>query len=231
MSGENQKGFKAAIIGATGATGREIVRTLSEDPRVENITVIVRRELEEWQTNAKIRSKLKIIKLDNYDNISNLKSELSGYDTFYNALGSQTGRGTEEFVKVDYNYSVESAKLAKEANIPHYSNVGTVGAKSNAWLLYFRTKGQAEEEMEKLGFDYLALNRPGMLKERENDQRTKEKVLSYFSWIIGGIHVRELGKALAKDALDFHAMRQKDSQYKKGNVVLGNADLLKLSKN
>ena len=39
---------KIAIIGATGATGKEIIRFTKNDPRVGELALLVRKPLEEW---------------------------------------------------------------------------------------------------------------------------------------------------------------------------------------
>lgn len=40
---------KIALIGATGAIGKEIVKHAKNDPRIEELCLVVRRRLEEWK--------------------------------------------------------------------------------------------------------------------------------------------------------------------------------------
>ena len=42
--------MKFAIIGATGAVGKEIIRYAVRDSRVSTINVIARRKLDEWDS-------------------------------------------------------------------------------------------------------------------------------------------------------------------------------------
>ena len=43
-----ESGLKAAIIGCTGATGKELVRLMLNDSRYEKVVLLARRKLEEW---------------------------------------------------------------------------------------------------------------------------------------------------------------------------------------
>jgi len=47
---------------------------------------------------------------------------------------------------VDYDYVVNCAKIAKEANIPHMTYVSSDGAKSSSLFLYLKTKGEVNNE-------------------------------------------------------------------------------------
>jgi len=130
--------MSVVVIGASGASGREIIRLLSRNSKIKRITAITRRILPEWETNPMIKDKLMIIKLENYDSIKELHNlpEIKGYDTFFLCLGTRVGRGEEQFLKVDYEYTVNSAILAKEASIPHFSLLSSQGADLNSWFMY-----------------------------------------------------------------------------------------------
>ena len=45
---EGSQSFKAAIIGSTGAVGKELVKLLVKFDSWEKVTVLARRKLEEW---------------------------------------------------------------------------------------------------------------------------------------------------------------------------------------
>ena len=79
------KGLKIAIIGATGAIGKEIVKwALSKTAgnSISEITVIVRHKLDKWTKLATkspegpYSKKLKYIKMKNFDDLSSLKEKL-----------------------------------------------------------------------------------------------------------------------------------------------------------
>jgi hypothetical protein len=46
----------------------------------------------------------------------------------------------EGFIKVDYDYIVGSAKMAKAAGVEHFSLISSGGANANSWFLYMKVK-------------------------------------------------------------------------------------------
>ena len=57
---QQQKRVKIALIGATGAIGKEIVRHAKEDNRIEELALIVRKRLDEWK-DEEFKCKLRVI--------------------------------------------------------------------------------------------------------------------------------------------------------------------------
>lgn len=49
MESLSDQKVKIAIIGATGAIGKEIVRAAKNDERIGELALIVRKRLEEWK--------------------------------------------------------------------------------------------------------------------------------------------------------------------------------------
>ena len=69
------KKVKIALIGATGAIGKEIVRHAKSDDRIEELCLVVRRRLEEWK-DEDFKCKLKVISLESFDDLTPLKDQL-----------------------------------------------------------------------------------------------------------------------------------------------------------
>lgn len=67
--------MKVALIGATGAIGKEIVRHAKNDPRLEELCLVVRRRLEEWK-DEDFKCKLKVVQLESFDDLSPLKDQI-----------------------------------------------------------------------------------------------------------------------------------------------------------
>lgn len=61
--------LKIALIGATGATGKEILRYASTNESIEELALICRRRLEEWK-DENFKPKLKVIQMENFDDLS-----------------------------------------------------------------------------------------------------------------------------------------------------------------
>lgn len=67
-----EKKVKVALIGATGAIGKEIVKHAKSEPRLEELCLVVRKRLDEWK-DEDFGCKLKVIQMDNFDDMSTLK--------------------------------------------------------------------------------------------------------------------------------------------------------------
>ena len=94
---------------------------------------------------------------DDFSDLSDLTTELKDYDAFICTLGTQRKHGKENFIKVDYEYPLIFAKLAKACNIPYYGLLTSQIAKSNSMFFYVKLKGQVEEACKELGLHCLAI--------------------------------------------------------------------------
>jgi oxidoreductase len=118
-------------------------------------------------------------------------------------LGSRVGKGDEEFKKVDYTYVQYSAELCVKLNIPQFSLISSGGADPKSWFLYMRTKGQADEDVMKKNIKQISIFRPGLIKNRDNDQRFGEKIAKFIPFI-PKIDVTDLALAQFNEATSFH---------------------------
>lgn len=82
----------------------------------------------------------------------------------------------EAFLKVDLDMVLNFAKKAKEAGINRFAIVSSIGANPKSNNFYLRTKGQAEEELKKLGFERLVIVRPSLLLGKRNEKRLGEDI-------------------------------------------------------
>lgn len=211
---KNRKLLKVIVIGATGATGRELTDLLLKSEYYSSVYVLVRRKLDRWDNlNDEEKGKLKIINSEDLDIITKEKEEIEAglkinfenekFDTVFCCLGSRVGRGESEFRKVDYDYVVASAALCEKFKIPHFSAISTKGADPKSWFLYLRTKGQADEECCKRKIRYVSIFRPGVILDRDNDDRFGEKMLKFVPFI-DKIKCRDLAQAILNEDLNVH---------------------------
>lgn len=231
MEGKNQ-GLKALILGASGASGRDLVHELISSPNWSEVTVIVRRVLDEWKKLPENQAeKLKIITSTNLDELADTKKwNFKGYNTVFCCLGTKVKEGKELFRKVDYTYPINGGQIAKENDIPHYSLVSSAGADKKSMFLYVRTKGETEEGLANLGLPYLSILRPGVILNRVNDDRFGEKCLKYIPFM-PKIDIKDLAKVLRIEAEEIHFKRATDSQFsRKPVVVYENKALLEILK-
>ena len=165
------RGRVALVLGASGETGSQVVRTLVQREQFVRVILVNRRQLQfpdESRYNEKI-----VQHIVDFDNLSSLHSEVfRGVDTAFCCLGTTRKiAGAEGFVKVDHDYVLAAATLLKEAGCPEFHLLTSTGAKASSWFLYPSTKGKVEEAVKRLDFNKLSIYRPGLLLCSRNKTR------------------------------------------------------------
>lgn len=168
----------AIVIGATGEVGKAIVKELVKRPQFEKVTLIVRRQIDLPSPETDENYRKIEQKLVDFDKLSESAEAFKGHQVGFSALGTTRAKaGAEGFYRVDHDYVVESAKLTKEGGCKHFHLVTSGGANKNSFFLYPKTKGEAEEDVSKLGFERLSIYHPSLLLVNRVEKRTGEAVL------------------------------------------------------
>lgn len=157
------KRLSAFVLGATGAVGKELVNVLAADPRFEKVTLIGRRPVA-LSPDANPGHKKVDNQIVDFEKIDEYKEVFQGYDIGFSTLGTTRKKsGADGFYRVDHDYVVQTAKLAKDGGCKHLHLVSSAGANKNAYFLYPKTKGQVEEELTEMDFPKLSIYRPAVL--------------------------------------------------------------------
>lgn len=161
--------MKALVIGATGATGKDLVKQLLGDDSFERVDIFVRREVEADSP------KLKVHVID-FDRIDDWKHLLTG-DVLFSCLGTtiRAAGSKQAQWKVDYSYQLKTALEARRNGVPRYVLVSSIGANPKSKVFYTKMKGLLDEEVKKLGFPACFILRPPSLIRKDSD-RFGEKV-------------------------------------------------------
>lgn len=159
--------MKALVIGATGATGKDLVSQLLTDKGYDEVNVFVRRPL------AFDNPKLKTHIVD-FEKPEEWRDLVKG-DVAFSCLGTtlKAAGSKEAQRKVDYDYQYNFAKAAKENEVEDYILVSSYGANPKSKIFYSRMKGELEQSIKDLHFNKLTIFQPGML-ERKDSERTGE---------------------------------------------------------
>lgn len=159
----------ALVIGATGATGKDLVELLLQDDSFEQVDVFVRRALDIGHNKLNIH----VIDFDQPEEWTHL---VTG-DVLFSCLGTtiKAAGSKEKQWKVDYGYQYEFAKAARKNGVERYVLVSADFASTTARSFYSRMKGKLEEAVIELDFPYTTIFNPPIL-ERKNSDRAMENL-------------------------------------------------------
>tara|TARA_B100001564_G_scaffold99769_1_gene81966 strand:- start:33 stop:671 length:639 start_codon:yes stop_codon:yes gene_type:complete len=187
--------MNALVIGATGATGRELVQLLLKDDDFSQVTIFVR-----TAPNIK-HKKLKIHVID-FKDLEESKEKIKG-DILFSALGTtkKDAGGKDQQYEIDYTFQYEFAKIAAENGVGQLSLVSSVGANSKSSFFYPKIKGALEEAVKKLDFKKIDIFQPPMLIRQPDLMREGEKSGIKILNRLNKIGILKSQKPLAVEAL------------------------------
>ena len=160
----------ALVLGATGATGQELVKILIRDPIFEKVSIFVRRKVDLVHEKLNIHV-IDFTKLDKY-------RDLVRGDILFSALGTtlvDAGSKDKQFL-VDFSYQYDFAKIASDNKVSVLSLVSSLGANENSLFFYIKIKGKLEQAVKLLNFDNIQIFQPPYLIRQPELIRSGEKI-------------------------------------------------------
>jgi len=100
----------------------------------------------------------------------------------------------KEYKKIDVDYPLEIARLAKDNQVQNYLIVSAMGANKYSKVFYNRLKGLLEDELIKIGLPGLHIFRPSLLTGARKEFRGGEKAAVVLSRIFIFLFVGPLRK-------------------------------------
>ena len=210
----NSPTFKAIMIGATGATGSHLLLQLLSNDKCVKITSISRRPLKIDKKNNK---KLNEILIDNMNDLSRTETAWKGNDVFFNCIGTtRTKAGSaNKFLNIEFGISLEAAKMAFNANIPHACLISAKGVNHKIWgpafihpLFYMKIMGKKEQTIVKnYKFKYATIFQPGMLSRLQSKDSFIEKFMQRKNIklrvdLLAGAMIKEAEGVILKRSID-----------------------------
>ena len=161
--------MKALIIGATGATGKDLLSQLLADDTYAEVHCFVRKPLA--LTHPKLHAHVV-----NFETPEAWADLVRG-DVAFSCLGTTLAvAGSKDAQwRVDYDYQYAFAQQCKANGVPSFVLVSAAGAKAQSKLFYNRMKGALEEAVKKLNFPRLLIFQPSVLI-RSNSDRAGENL-------------------------------------------------------
>lgn len=156
--------MKALIIGATGATGKDLVTQLLADDTYSEVHCFVRKSLA--FTHPKLHAHVV-----NFDTPEAWVDLLHG-DVAFSCLGTTLAvAGSKEAQwRVDYDYQYAFAQQCKANGVPTFVLVSAAMANAQSKVFYNRMKGQLEDAVKALEFKRLIIFQPSILIRSNSDR-------------------------------------------------------------
>lgn len=215
---------KAILYGASGLVGSYILEYLLKSPNYEQITIVVRKDL-----NIQ-HPKLKTLIAD-FHSLPEVAKDIA-VDEIFIALGSTQKKTPDKkiYYQIDHDYPLLSAKLAKENDAKAVFIVSAVGANPNSSVFYTKLKGETEQDIIGLDFDHTFIFRPSMILGNRKENRPLEKVfITLFKFInplfmgnlskYKGIEASDIAKAMV-NSINHHNDKVKILHWKDMNALL-----------
>ncbi|SFB94877.1 Uncharacterized conserved protein YbjT, contains NAD(P)-binding and DUF2867 domains [Flexibacter flexilis DSM 6793] len=171
--------MKALLIGATGATGHDLLELLLQNDDYQQVDVFVRRDL--GIKHDKLRTH--IIDFGKPEEWAHL---VTG-DVLFSCLGTTlkvAGSQAQQRI-VDYDYQLAFAKAAKANAVNCYVLVSSSGASSQSRIFYSKMKGELEDAVKALQFSKLLIFNPPLLERKNSDRKMEVLALKVFAFFNG----------------------------------------------
>jgi uncharacterized protein YbjT (DUF2867 family) len=86
----------------------------------------------------------------------------------------------DNFIKIDHDYVVDFAKWTYRLGASKFLYVSAIGADQQSSFFYNQVKGQVEEDLKLIKFDYLGLFQPSILLGQRKEVRIGEDIGKVF---------------------------------------------------
>lgn len=174
--------MKALIIGATGATGKDLTKSLLQDTFYSEVVIFVR------HTSGVTHPRLKEIITD-FDRPEAVATFING-DVLFSCLGTtlKTAGSKEKQQHIDYEIPLQFAEIAKRNGVSHVVLLSAYGAAVTSRVFYSRLKGKLEDAISELGFNNYIIFRPGLLLRKDTD-RLGERLSATVITLLNGLGI------------------------------------------
>lgn len=196
------------MIGASGAVGSEVVKTLLTTPALHCLTLLGRRTLALQASTPVQQHIVDVLQAESYASL------LAGHQIAICTLGvGQPSKVSKvEFLKIDKQAVLDFAKACKNAGVKHFQLLASVGIHAQSSSFYLRSKGELVEEIKALQFERFSIFEPSMILTPTNRYGILQGI-TLMLWpllnplLVGGlrkyrgVNVETLGQAIARNVL------------------------------
>jgi uncharacterized protein YbjT (DUF2867 family) len=212
----------AVIAGASGLIGSKLLNTLLHEPYYDEVLILVRKALP-------VSHKKLVQMVVNFDELESYDHGVTGHAVFC-CLGS-TKKKTPDLAmyrKIDHDYPLKLAQIAKQNNVEQYHLVSAIGANSHSSNFYTKMKGETEEAIEKVGLQCLHIYQPSVLTGERQESRPLERFIIGLMKVIDPLLIGGLKKYRSISAAMVARAMYNESIKKQEGVFVHASDKIKL---
>ncbi|MFN0106619.1 MAG: NAD(P)H-binding protein [Bryobacteraceae bacterium] len=164
--------MRAAIAGATGLTGQQVLNRLLDDGGIDPVVAVLRKPMH--RNHPRLREKVVA-----FDSLSALTPV--ALDVAFCCLGTTIRKAgsKEAFRAVDYGHVMSFARWAHANGARHFLFMSSVGAQLDSGNFYLRVKAEAERDLAALGFEWLDIFQPSFLLGTRSESRPFERLAQH----------------------------------------------------
>ncbi len=152
------------MLGATGAVGGHVVKTLLASGAIQRLSLLGRRRVEGINASFVEQHTVDVFAPASY--AARLPGHRAAICTL--GVGEPSKISKEEFVRTDRDAVLAFASASKTAGVEHFQLLSSVGADSRSRSFYLQTKGELEDGIRALAFKRLSLFQPSMIMTPTN---------------------------------------------------------------
>jgi len=199
-------GKTALIAGATGLVGGHLLDLLMDDDHYSTVKILTRRSL------GGSEGKLKEIIIEDFGKLDQNTEALQA-DDYFCCLGTTMKKAgsKEAFKKVDFEYPVNLAAIARENNAKSFHLISAMGADAGSLIFYNKVKGETEDAIQAMKLESAYIYRPSFIAGERAEKRAAEKAALWFAdkfdFIFSGplkkyaaVHAKTIANAMLKNA-------------------------------
>ncbi|XP_042642294.1 oxidoreductase HTATIP2 [Tyto alba] len=172
------------VLGASGETGRALLRELLARRLFARVTLIGRRRLSLGEDTAGTVEQ----EVVDFERLGEHAAAFQGHDVGFCCLGTTRAKAGEAgFVRVDRDYVAQAAELARVGGCKHFVLQSSQGANRSSRFLYLRVKGEVENLVQAVGFDRCTILRPAVLLCKRQESRPGEWIAQKFLGLVARV--------------------------------------------
>lgn len=178
----------AVLVGGTGLIGGRLLSRLLAHPDYQRVTLWARRPV-----SLKIHKFSQLVV--DFERLPDYAGQFDAQDV-YVALGTTIKKAGSQgaFRRVDHDYPLALARIAKERGAQRFLLVSSLGADARSRVFYSRVKGELEQAIASLGIAQTWFFRPSLLTGARGEDRPGERAGLAISKVIAPFLIAGLRK-------------------------------------